>query len=570
MRQTILSLFFLVPYFVFCQNIKFKTLSTDDGLSNNSVNDIISDKDGVLWIATWDGLNLYDGHNFTVYKHIQNDSTSIFGNVIIKFLKDVKDNIWILTDNKSVSTYTGKGKFKNYVFKNQPEKLLLSKTGELIVKGSEEGKYYKFKKDGFVESSIENVKQRNHTSLYSILLSKHPHLIINESLQDSYGNIWYATKNKGLYVIPNNASNINNEDIEHYEYDLYSPYSFTSNEIEKLYEDSFGNIWLGHKDGGLSMAYKGSQQINTITPHPIKFPNLPNETIRAITKDFNNAIWLGYYTQGLFYYSQEHKSYIKYEIPKQLKNNDWDRIRSLFTSTDGSIWAGTYAGLIRIKDGKSLFYKPSEYENFPNGRNYSLFEDNKKQLWISCWSGLAKFNLNTEKFEAFEGQEDLIDFNIRNVTAIEDEVLLSSEDKGAMLLNTTTGNISRIDIGKGILGNSVYNVFKDDMTQYYWIASLGGISVYDKEKGLIKNMTEKDGLPSHMVYSLLLNNDKVWISTTKGIAAVDRNDYSVWSLNMNEGWQATEFSEGSYYQDRKGTLFFWRYKWVELFLTYKY
>ena len=40
------------------QKIKFKTITAKDGLSNNSVNDIVSDQDGVLWIATWDGVNL--------------------------------------------------------------------------------------------------------------------------------------------------------------------------------------------------------------------------------------------------------------------------------------------------------------------------------------------------------------------------------------------------------------------------------------------------------------------------------------------------------------------------------
>ena len=52
------------------QKIKFKTITAKDGLSNNSVNDIVSDQDGVLWIATWDGVNLYDGNSFKVFNHI--------------------------------------------------------------------------------------------------------------------------------------------------------------------------------------------------------------------------------------------------------------------------------------------------------------------------------------------------------------------------------------------------------------------------------------------------------------------------------------------------------------------
>ena len=59
-----------------------------------------------------------------------------------------------------------------------------------------------------------------------------------------------------------------------------------------------------------------------------------------------------------------------------------------------------------------------------------------------------------------------------------------------------------------------------------------------------------------MVYSLILSDDKVWISTTKGIAVINKNNFSVSSFNPDEGWQAEEFSEGAYFKDIKGTLFF--------------
>lgn len=556
MNLKFLIFFTILTGAIYGQNIKFKTLSTADGMSNNSVNDIVSDKDGVLWIATWDGLNLYDGYNFNIFNHIQNDSTSISSNKIRQLIKDSSGDIWVLTNNESISKYIGNNKFKNYIFKSRPWRLFLSKEGNLIVEVGDIGSYFLFKDGVFTKTTNENIKQNDNAELDNILLSKYPNLFINESLIDSKGNIWYATRNNGLYIIPNTTTNIHNEIVDHYEYDIYSTYSFTRNEIEKLYEDDFGNVWLGHKDGGLSMAYQGSQQINLVSPHPVKNPNLPNETIRAITKDFNSNIWLGYYTQGLFYYSPETKHYESYKISKASENTDWGRIRSLYTTSDGAIWVGTYAGLIRIKGGESVFYSAEDYKNLPNNRNYSFFEDNKKQLWIACWSGLAKFNLNTKKFEVFKGQEKLINSKIRKVTVQENEIILGTENSGVIILNIKTGETTAITTKNGILGNSIYGVFKDEETNYYWISSLGGISIYDLQKGIIKNITEDDALPSHMVYSLILYNGNVWASTTKGIAVVNKNDYSVLNLNPKEGWQAAEFSEGAYYQDRKGTLFF--------------
>ena len=62
-------LFFLFTLYSFGQQIKFENFTTNQGLSNNSVVDIESDQDGGLWIATWDGLNYFDGYNFKIFKN---------------------------------------------------------------------------------------------------------------------------------------------------------------------------------------------------------------------------------------------------------------------------------------------------------------------------------------------------------------------------------------------------------------------------------------------------------------------------------------------------------------------
>src|SRR5687767_9794141 len=51
------------------QFIKFDHLQTDDGLSQSNVLCIFQDSRGFMWFGTEDGLNKYDGYNFTVYKN---------------------------------------------------------------------------------------------------------------------------------------------------------------------------------------------------------------------------------------------------------------------------------------------------------------------------------------------------------------------------------------------------------------------------------------------------------------------------------------------------------------------
>lgn len=533
----------------FGQQIKFENFTTNQGLSNNSVIDIENDKDGGLWIATWDGLNYYDGYNFKIFKHNFKDPTTIASDYIMKLTKDNAGFIWLITKEGDVNKYIGNGEFVKFSFKGIPKNFQLSQKGNIVVQTN--SAYYEFKEGAFVAIDNNSIKKTD-SNLKSILLKKYPELIINDVLKDKKGNIWFATRKNGLYVIANDA----NKSIQHYTSDLYLPYSFKSDEIETLHEDAFGNIWLGQKDGGLSMAYPGSEAIHSIVPHPVKYPNLPTETIRAITKDANEKNWLGYYTNGLYHYNEKTHSYEKYKIKEAALNPDWERIRSLFTASDGTIWVGTYKGIVRISGTKYTCYEAGKIKELPNNRSYSIYEDDDKNLWIGCWGGVAKFNLLTEKFEFFKGQKTLNEYHVRCVKKNKQNLILATEDKGVIVFNLDTNRIDKISKEQGILGNSVYSVLIDKATDNYWIATLGGVSIFNKKKGLIKNITEANGLPSHMVYGLIDKGDKIWISTTKGIASITKNDFKVTFYNPNYGWQAPEFSEGAYYQDTKGLLYF--------------
>lgn len=44
-------------------------ITTEDGLSNSSVNCIFQDTGGMMWFGTWDGLNVYDGHRLRVFRY---------------------------------------------------------------------------------------------------------------------------------------------------------------------------------------------------------------------------------------------------------------------------------------------------------------------------------------------------------------------------------------------------------------------------------------------------------------------------------------------------------------------
>jgi ligand-binding sensor domain-containing protein len=72
----LLSVIFLVGN-VYSQQLRFKHITNEEGLSTNYVSTIVQDDKGFMWFGTQDGLNKYDGHNFTVFKNDPTNQNSI-------------------------------------------------------------------------------------------------------------------------------------------------------------------------------------------------------------------------------------------------------------------------------------------------------------------------------------------------------------------------------------------------------------------------------------------------------------------------------------------------------------
>jgi ligand-binding sensor domain-containing protein len=92
--QKVIALLILVfPLLVYSQQTRF--FSSDKDLSNSMVTSILQDGSGFIWIATEDGLNRFDGLNFSTYRNIPGDSTSLMSNFVRTLMVDQYDRLWI-------------------------------------------------------------------------------------------------------------------------------------------------------------------------------------------------------------------------------------------------------------------------------------------------------------------------------------------------------------------------------------------------------------------------------------------------------------------------------------------
>jgi ligand-binding sensor domain-containing protein len=80
----------VLPANMFAQkdNVRFERISLEHGLSQVTVYSIIQDSQGFMWFGTQDGLNKYDGYNFTVYRHDPENRASLSHNYVISIFED--------------------------------------------------------------------------------------------------------------------------------------------------------------------------------------------------------------------------------------------------------------------------------------------------------------------------------------------------------------------------------------------------------------------------------------------------------------------------------------------------
>ena len=89
----------------FAQSTKFYHLTIEDGLSQNTVQDIWQDKHGFMWFCTQDGLNRYDGFNFEIFRKKRGDLNSISDNFITCIHEDKNGDLWIGTNSGGLNYY---------------------------------------------------------------------------------------------------------------------------------------------------------------------------------------------------------------------------------------------------------------------------------------------------------------------------------------------------------------------------------------------------------------------------------------------------------------------------------
>ena len=128
------------------QNITFSHLTTDDGLSQFSVNSLYIDERGIIWIGTREGLNRYNGNDIKSFKLNKNDPNSLFSNTVLRITGNKNGKVYLLcTDGVAEFDLTTQ-RFKTLLQGNVDaiyfnEKLYIGKREEVFVYNESTGNF---------------------------------------------------------------------------------------------------------------------------------------------------------------------------------------------------------------------------------------------------------------------------------------------------------------------------------------------------------------------------------------------------------------------------------------------
>lgn len=550
------------------QSYYFRHYQAEQGLSYNSVFDILQDSKGFLWFASKDGLNRFDGYNFKIFRNNPADTSSIGSNVMLSLLEDPSKTLWIAT-SKGLYLYNDTTELFS------PVKATLNKfiTG---LKSDKQGNIC-FITDGKV---YKYSKSTRSTSLYS-QNQKDPATSMDFSPD---GTLWIATFN-GLVkrynakddsfttfdVFKNSAPVISRWIYKIYVTQSNSLLIGTSHQGVKLFDIATGSYKdvLSHNADKTSIFaknfahYEGDvywiatesgvfvYNIRTGTYTNIRKNQgdpyaLADNAVYTLARDKEGGIWVGTYFGGVNYYPKPFTSFDKFFPRNATRSLSGNAVREICKDQYGNLWVGTEdAGINKIsaETGKIIKF-------IPDGAKTSIAHTNihgllpiGNELWIGTYEqGLDVMDIRTGKvirhYDEGDGRSKLKSNFVDCLYQTKDGQILAGTSSGLYRYNQRTDDFSYFqDFPKY---EHYMSILQDDKG-VIWAGTINsGLISFDpatRQIAIYKNEQGKaNSLSDNFVNSVFADRERnLWVTTENGLNLFDPNDKSFKRYSTADG-----------------------------------
>ncbi len=365
-------------------------------LSHNSVQSIFEDREGVLWIGTDDGLNIFDREQerFIRYQHDPSDPSSLSHNWIWSIYEDREGVLWFGTYGGGLNKYDRSSeRFAHYrvisgdpnsLSSNQIWSIYEDRAGMLWIGTAGAGLDRFDRAQGLVTHYQHDPTDPNSLS----------HNVVRAILEDRQGMLWIGTDGGGLDKFDPQA-----ERFTHYQHDPADPYSLSHNAVRAILEDREGALWIATDGGGLNRFYRETERF---VRYPIEPGSLRGGSMWSLAQDREGMLWVGTAGGGLYRLNRDTRQFTSYY------HDPSDIMLSIHEDHDGYLWIATFGnGLYRFDREAEAFSVYRMKDGLPSDAVYGILEDDEGFLWLSTNNGISRFDPQSGTFKSYDVSDGL-------------------------------------------------------------------------------------------------------------------------------------------------------------------
>ncbi len=452
-------------------NYKFKSYTTLQGLSDNTIVKTVKDKYGFLWIATHNGVNKFDGLNFKTYTHDPDDSNSLRSIWIADLLIDNNQIVWLSTEWGLCYYDETKDKFK-YINDRSSIQLVY----KMPLCNDKQNNIWIAAEDGLKKVNI-TTKNFFNTSLKRI---PDPQFIV----EDDNGFLIIGTRGKGIYKY--NPLN-----------DSYKLLNFAGIPLDTHYMDGIQDedaVWIASSEGLLLLKNDETFElfdngINILSGKKINQLMCVQKFEAAFG---NKKIVCGTYDKKLLLFDKLKKSFVYQWQSTNINPGGFEPSIVYSLQQDNKIlWMGTNKGLTQLNledQQQQSFFLPSllkENNNALVKKVVASNSNNLNKLWLIPWqpyNGIILYD--------FENKKIIKEWNTRNSKTIKkyndlfyskiNNYLIAARDSALDFFDADKGFFKTINVKGKVL------CMQEDEFGNVWIGYDDGLIYLDVKNNLLK------------------------------------------------------------------------------------
>ena len=525
--------------------------SENSSISGDTVWAIAEGPDQSLWIAPYDGgIQRFDLRTRTFDPPIVRSRGSKFGNVFGLAMEfDHRDRLWIATGGAGVLIHDTSAGTLVQLKAREGDSSSLPHDVVFDLESHREAMWLATQ-NGI---AVQRPDREGFDRLFSRESSGGANAGFTDILIAQDGNLWGAARSELLHY------DIDTQQTRRFRHRPAVYGSLPNVQVESIFEDREGQIWIGTEGGGLYRLKPDWQNFAFYMHEPTRSDSLPAAKTQAVFAAEDGTVWIGSLDAGLSRLDPATESVTNYDADNSNLPIDATAF-SIAPADSGSLWVGMRGVLVRFDPGSgralSSFTMPGSPAELRAFKISQIVPDAANStLWLNVDTrGLVRFSPADAQFRwiSNDPQSGVRGKNVEHLKRV-GESLWVAHEKGIDAFNAQSGTFQPVLISKQVQSFAV----ADDGL---WVAHDTGLHRYRLDGDRVTTADPVASAPADLppitFYSVDLDvRGHLWLTSGRGLFRLDPDSGMVNQFTRPDGLPSAEFldfptsrsSDGTYY-----------------------